>query len=95
LVLIFPEGTVNRTKTLVQFKEGLVTIAYLANVPIYPIYIDAKHRPLHCQNIMLGKSLHLRDHFHTLNTKTSKMMTKMVYDYVNLMKKKLEEKLRK
>jgi 1-acyl-sn-glycerol-3-phosphate acyltransferase len=65
----------NDAKELATFKEGLVTITYLANVPIYPIYIDPKHKSFHCQHIMLGETIDLHKRYHELNTQTCKMMT--------------------
>jgi 1-acyl-sn-glycerol-3-phosphate acyltransferase len=94
-VLIFPEGIMNRKKELARFKEGLVTIAYLANVPIYPIYIDPKHKPLHFQHVMLGKPINLQSQYSELNTQTCKAMTNSLYDYVNSMKQQLTQELKK
>jgi 1-acyl-sn-glycerol-3-phosphate acyltransferase len=76
LVLIFPEGKMNNKKELAVFKEGLVTIAHLANVPIYPIYILPKHKPFNKQHIMLGETIDLHKRFKELNTDNCKEMVK-------------------
>jgi 1-acyl-sn-glycerol-3-phosphate acyltransferase len=76
LVLIFPEGKLNDKEKLANFKEGLVTIAHLANVPIYPIYILPKHKPFHKQHIMLGETIDLHKQFKELNTENCKEMVK-------------------
>jgi 1-acyl-sn-glycerol-3-phosphate acyltransferase len=78
LVLIFPEGIMNKSEQLVDFKEGLVTIAHLANVPIYPIYIANKHKPLRLQHIMLGETINLNQKYQQLNTQTCSAMTKLL-----------------
>lgn len=93
LILIFPEGAMNGTKEIAPLKTGVATISYLANVPIYPIYIHPHHKPFHPQHIILGKKIVLYDHFKELNTITSSEMTKMLYDYLNLMKDTLESEI--
>jgi 1-acyl-sn-glycerol-3-phosphate acyltransferase len=85
----------NSQNELAKFKEGLVTIAHLANVPIYPVYVRPRHKPFRCERIMLGEKINLRDHYQELNTQTCKAMTEFLYDYVNSMKHTLEAKVNK
>jgi 1-acyl-sn-glycerol-3-phosphate acyltransferase len=92
-VLIFPESKINLTDELLEFKDGAAAMAYRANVPIYPIYVYPKRQALHVQHIMIGKPIHLHKEFDKLDQNTVKVMTKKLYDYVHLMKEKLEKEL--
>lgn len=95
LVLIFPESKINLTNELLEFKDGTAVLAYRANAPVYPIYIHPNHKHLHNQHIMIGKPINLHDHFDKIDQNSIKAMTKMLYDYVALMKKTLEEEIKK
>ena len=96
LILMFPEGIMNKHEELTKFQNGLVTIAHLANVPIYPIYIDPKHhRPFRRQHIMIGEKIDIYQQCKELNTQSCEALTKTLYDYVNSMKQALELELSK
>ena len=57
---IFPEGTViNKTDTLNEFKPGVIMMAKMAKLPIYPVYFCKKKGKLGRQIIIVGEKFDL------------------------------------
>lgn len=55
---IFAEGTVNHEfGTLLPLKEGTALFAYMAKVPIVPIYIRSERRPFERLRIGIGEAI--------------------------------------
>ncbi|MGN0634720.1 MAG: lysophospholipid acyltransferase family protein [Acutalibacteraceae bacterium] len=44
-VILFPEGTTLKEKTIDQFKPGFVLLAKMANVPVLPVAINGVYKP--------------------------------------------------
>ncbi len=63
MVVIFPEGTVNRegADALLAFKSGAVLMAHKAGAPILPMYIVKREKWYHRQHIVLGTPIDVVD----------------------------------
>ena len=61
---IFPEGTVvNHTGTLNEFKPGVIMMAKMAKVPLYPIYLVKRKKWYSRQIILVGNRFDLDEFF--------------------------------
>ena len=62
IVVIFPEGSVERHKDgpVRAFKSGAVLMAYRADTPILPIYIVKRQKWYHRLRIVVGEPLDIR-----------------------------------
>lgn len=62
-VVIFPEGTVNRTgdDTMLAFKSGAVLMAHGASAPILPMYIVKRDKWYQRQRIVIGEPFVVND----------------------------------
>ena len=59
---IFPEGTiVHETDSLNEFKPGVIMMAKMAKLPIYPVYFSAKRKKLSRQVIIIGEKFDLNE----------------------------------
>lgn len=62
VVVIFPEGRVNRdadTEPLLAFKSGAVLMAHRASAPILPMYIVKREKWYQRQRIVMGQPLNI------------------------------------
>ncbi|MDD4290949.1 MAG: lysophospholipid acyltransferase family protein [Clostridia bacterium] len=65
LLVVFPEGALNKTNDIAPFKSGCILMAAMAKVPITPFYIDEAHKgkkrkvaigePIDCQKYIAGR----------------------------------------
>lgn len=63
VVVIFPEGEVNRTesKSPMPFKSGAILMAHKNNVPVIPVYIIKREKWYHRQVILFGDPIDVRE----------------------------------
>ena len=61
-VVIFPEGTVNRSEDeLLDFKSGAILMAHLGGKPIVPIYIAKIDKWTNRRTIVIGEAINVND----------------------------------
>jgi 1-acyl-sn-glycerol-3-phosphate acyltransferase len=63
LIMIFPEGKINRdhSDTVLKFKSGVVLMAHKSGAPILPIYIVKREKWYHRQRIVIGEPYNVRE----------------------------------
>ncbi len=62
VVLIFPEGQVNReAKDMTAFKSGIILMAHRAKVPIVPVYMVPTKKFYHRHVVLLGDPIDIRE----------------------------------
>lgn len=62
-LLIFAEGTRNRTDGPVKAKSGAISLALKAKVPIIPISIDSTYKLFHKSRIVFHKPVILEEYY--------------------------------
>lgn len=63
-MLIFPEGTRNRTgKPLKKIKEGLALFAVRAKVPVVPVFIEGNYRWLSRITVTFGEPIYFDEYY--------------------------------
>lgn len=63
-MLIFPEGTRNRTgKPLKKIKEGLALFAVRAKVPVVPVFIEGNYRWFSRVDVTYGKPIYFDEYY--------------------------------
>lgn len=63
-MLIFPEGTRNRTgKPLKKIKEGLALFATRAKVPVVPVFIEGNYRWLSKITVTYGRPIYFEEYY--------------------------------
>lgn len=56
-VVIFPEGQLNLTDEILEFKAGAALIAMQAQCPVVPVYTSGVYRPFGGLKIMIGNPI--------------------------------------
>ncbi len=54
MVLIFPEGGINRTEHVTTFKSGVILMAHKTGKPILPMYVSKQEKWYHRVHIIIG-----------------------------------------
>ena len=75
MVSMFPEGHINTEQVeLNPFKGGVVMMAYKANVPIRPVYLEKRKHWYSRLRLYVGEKFDVRKHLDgaTLNNKNIK-----------------------
>lgn len=75
MVSMFPEGHINvEQEELNPFKGGIVMMAYKANVPIRPVYLEKRKHWYSRLRLYVGEQFDIKNHLngHSLNTNTVK-----------------------
>lgn len=81
LLLIFPEGTRNGMAKGTPIKNGPMTIAIKAGVPIIPIGIKGTFKPFSKITLKIGKPLYFDDYKDQINDK--ELITKLTENLMN------------
>ena len=93
-MLLFPEGTRNKTGTteLQELKEGSAIFAVRAKRPIVPIMIYKKARLFQRNKLIIGKPFEFTDFYDKKNTNDDyQIMSKIIYDKMRAEQKNLFE----
>ena len=61
VVCIFPEGKINTSESLAQFKPGCAMLGVLNDVPIVPVCIKKRTSIFHRTHIVVGKPIYAKD----------------------------------
>ncbi len=61
-ILIFPEGHVQRTDAVAEYKSGAVMIAMITKSPILPVYIKKRDKWWQSQKVMIGDKINIEDY---------------------------------
>ena len=70
VVLVFPEGTINRTNnTIIPFKIGAVKMAYDASTPLVPFTITGKYKLFGCIKLEFLPSIYVEENLSKENDK--------------------------
>ena len=78
---IFPEGTRHQPEMMQEVESGTAIIALRARVPLLPVYIDGKIRPLHITHIYYGKPMELDDLYaQGVNNDTAHQLCQRIHD---------------
>ena len=78
VVTMFPEGHINfKKEELEQFKSGAVLIAYRANVPIRPVYLEKRKHWYSRLRLYVGEKFYIKDYLkdRPLNTLSVKELS--------------------
>lgn len=59
---VFPEGTIERTGELMQFKSGVVLMAIMSKAPIVPMYIEKRTKWYKRQRVVIGTLINVKDY---------------------------------
>lgn len=62
-VLMFPEGTRNKTKTPLDAKPGVAMIAIRSKVPVVPITLSGDYRLFRTIHLTIGDTIYLDDYY--------------------------------
>ncbi|MBQ6920792.1 MAG: 1-acyl-sn-glycerol-3-phosphate acyltransferase [Bacilli bacterium] len=79
MVSMFPEGHINvEQEELNQFKGGIVMMAFKANVPIRPVYLEKRKHWYSRLRLYVGKEFDVKEYLNGrgLNTNTVKEVAK-------------------
>lgn len=79
MVSMFPEGHINvEQEELNQFKGGIVMMAYKANVPVRPVYLEKRKHWYSRLRLYVGKEFDVKEYLNGrgLNTNTVKEVAK-------------------
>lgn len=65
---IFPEGRiVHQQKEIDNFKSGVILMAFMANAPIYPVYIQKRKHWYKKQKVIIGNCFDVHQYLTTLS----------------------------
>lgn len=81
LLLVFPEGTRNGMAKGAPIKNGPMTIAIKAGVPVVPIGIKGTFKPFSKITLKIGKPMYFNDYKDQINDK--ELITKLTEDLMN------------
>ena len=94
LVMIFPEGHVQLTGEIDEYKSGAVMLSLLTKAPIVQVYIKRREKWWHRQKVMIGKKVYLEDYLDSkipsmedIN-KITKILKKQEEELAELLEKK-------
>ena len=91
-VCIFPEGLRSKDRTILPFHSGVTTLAYLAKVPVVPIYIDGPYTPfLKRFKIMVGEPYNIEKESTDQQSNHKKGFVEYIESYTNEMRDKILE----
>lgn len=79
MVSMFPEGHINvEQEEINQFKGGIVMMAFKANVPIRPVYLEKRKHWYSRLRLYVGKEFDVKEYLYGrgLNTNTVKEVAK-------------------
>lgn len=62
LVLVFPEGHVQKSDNVDEYKPGAVMIAMITKSPILPVYIQKRDKWWKAQKVMIGEKINIEDY---------------------------------
>lgn len=63
VMMLFPEGTRNKTKVPLEAKPGVAMIAVKAKVPIVPISFIAEYKHFKTMHVIINDPIYLDEHF--------------------------------
>ena len=93
LLVIFPSGHLDEYGSMDEFKGGAALMAMMANVPIYPVFLDKRTSKCGRNPVYLGKKIDV-EKIRTkekINRKDLDTVSKMLYDSVLELQKKAHE----
>ena len=76
LVLIFPEGHVQKGIEVAEYKQGAVMLAMLTKSPILPVYIKRREKWWQLQKVIIGEKININDYIES-NIPTMEDINKM------------------
>jgi 1-acyl-sn-glycerol-3-phosphate acyltransferase len=86
LLIMFPQGRIERDNDVEAIKSGATLMALRANVPIIPAYISKKKHWYNTQKIVIGEPLNIKDY------STGKIPSmKDINNFSNILLQKMEE----
>lgn len=62
LVLIFPEGHVQKSGEVAEYKQGAVMLAMLTKSPLLPVYIKKREKWWQLQRVIIGDKININDY---------------------------------
>lgn len=83
MVSMFPEGHINVSQDeLNPFKGGVVMMAYKANVPIRPVYLEKRKHWYSRLRLYVGEKYDIKEHLNgqSLNSNSVKDIVKELQD---------------
>jgi len=91
LVLIFPEGTRNGMAKGAKVRDGAVSIAITAGVPIIPVGVQGEFKPFRKVKINVGKPIYYDSSKINLKdkTETENLTNELMKEIVRLTKEKI------
>lgn len=63
VMVVFPEGKIERREDIADFKSGAILMAHKAGVPIIPVYIEKRENKRKRLNIAVGDKIYTKDLF--------------------------------
>lgn len=88
VMMLFPEGTRNKTNVPLEAKPGVAMIAVKAKVPIVPISFIADYKHFKTMHVIINEPIYLDEHFNERMTtekyqEISQNIINKIYEGVN------------
>ncbi len=95
LLMIYPEGRINKENSLAKFHPTYILIALKSNKPIIPIYTDGKYSLFKRTRVVIGKKIYLRDYTNSLNPDKEEIerLNNIIKNKINELKRIYQNKL--
>lgn len=61
-VPIFPEGTIDKKKDIIDYKSGAILMALVSKTPIIPIYVEKRKKWYKRQRVVIGDVFNVNDY---------------------------------
>lgn len=92
-VPIFPEGTIDKKKDIIDYKSGVVLMALVSKVPIVPIYVEKRKKWYKRQRVVIGDVFNASDYISSPIPSMEEInkVTIMLHDIELDLRKKLDE----
>lgn len=72
-IQIFPEGRINQSSTLLDFKPSMVYLALRSGAPIVPCYIEPNYSSIKRTRVIIGEKIYLQDYCDEVNPSPEKV----------------------
>lgn len=92
-VPIFPEGTIDKKKDIIDYKSGVILMALVSKVPIVPIYVEKRKKWYKRQRVVIGDIFNASDYISSSIPSMEEInkVTIMLHDIELDLRKKLNE----